>query len=43
LPLQYQAVRAGALVNDAHEVAVAGVAATLRHYASACNPRAAIN
>jgi D-tagatose-1,6-bisphosphate aldolase subunit GatZ/KbaZ len=43
LPLQYQAIRAGALRNDAHEVAVAGVAATLRHYASACNPRAANN
>ena len=43
LPLQYQAIRAGALRNDAHEVAVAGVAATLRHYAGACNPRAAIN
>lgn len=38
MPLQYQAVRAGQLRNDAHEMVVAGVAATLRHYADACTP-----
>jgi D-tagatose-1,6-bisphosphate aldolase subunit GatZ/KbaZ len=43
LPLQYRAIRAGVLRNDAHEIAVAGVTETLRHYASACNPRVTIN
>jgi D-tagatose-1,6-bisphosphate aldolase subunit GatZ/KbaZ len=38
LPLQYEAIRAGTLRNDAREIVVAGVASTLRHYASACTP-----
>jgi len=38
LPLQYEAVRAGELCNDARELVVSGVAAMLRHYANACTP-----
>lgn len=38
LPLQYAAVRAGALANDARELLLDGVAQVLRHYDAACHP-----
>lgn len=40
LPIQYEAIRAGRLVNDPRSVVLDGIAQVLRHYADACNPAA---
>jgi D-tagatose-1,6-bisphosphate aldolase subunit GatZ/KbaZ len=41
LPVQYAAVRTGALANDARELLLDGIAQVLRHYEDACRPAAA--
>jgi D-tagatose-1,6-bisphosphate aldolase subunit GatZ/KbaZ len=38
LPIQYAAVREGALANDPRELLLAGIDRVLRGYARACRP-----